>query len=346
MLALAQPGVTNKEFLRVDSLSRTIRYEKDIYKLTKDLTGPYADQRSQVRAIFIWITDNIAYDYKFLNKGKELKGPECKSSANCERIFRDWETDYIKNILNKKEAICDGYARLFKKMTDIAGIKTEIIAGYTKTKPYQVGIAGPVNHAWNAVWLDSTYFLLDATWASGYCIENEETGKIESFQKAYNDYYWLTSFNDLARNHYPKDGKWVFEANYTKEKFAANPYYAGNILGKIHLVSPVSGIITAKKGDTVHFGFNYREDIRWLQVNSNISRSPPVWKWENVTKHQKVVMPDTLALKKQQVVSFKRNGDKYEFDYVVTDNALYYLELLFDYRMVMRFKVKVDQARR
>jgi Transglutaminase-like superfamily len=332
---------SNIDISQVDSFSKTIKYKNDIYRLTNDLTRPYSKQLLKVRAIFVWITDNIRYDYKFYNKGKEVKPPKCKSGMNCEQLLIEWENKYLKNVIKKGKGVCDGYARLFKKMCDIAGIKSEIISGYTKTKAYQIGNTGSVNHAWNAVWLDTTYYLLDATWAAGGCTEDEGTGKLLSFQKQFDNYYWLTPFNDFARNHYPQDGKWVFEPNYTKEKFGANPYYAPDIISKIKLLTPESGIINAKKGDTIRFQFDYAGYFRQLQINSNIFRNPTVWSLENVTKRKKVWKEDTLALKKQKYVSYKRHGDKYEFEYVVTDNSLYYLEILFDYRRVMRFRINI-----
>src|SRR6476620_6813033 len=112
----AQQSIGYRDFRSVDSLSRSIEYENDIYKLTKDLTDPFPEQLLKVRAIFIWITEHISYDYKFINK---------------EQMIKDRENNYIKSILKKKKGICDGYARLFKRMCDIAGIRSEIIQGYT-----------------------------------------------------------------------------------------------------------------------------------------------------------------------------------------------------------------------
>ena len=344
VLLFSQQPKTNNNFLSVDSIAKTVKYKNDIYSLTKELTSSYSEQLLKLRAIFIWVTDNIRYDYKFYNKHKEPKIPECKAGMNCEQMLKEWEIKYISKVLKKGKGVCDGYSRLVKKMCDIAGIKAEIISGYTKTKPYQIGNAGSVNHAWNAVWLDSAYYLLDATWAAGGCVEDEETGKLLSFKKQFDNYYWLTPFNDFTRNHYPQNGKWVFEPNYTKEKFATNPYYASDIISQIKLVTPSSGIINAKKGDTIHFTFDFKGYFSHLQVNSNVYRNPEIWKWENISKRKKVWKEDTTALKKQKYTSYKNNGDKYEFDYIVTDNPLYYLYNLFHYRRVMRFKVNIDKT--
>jgi hypothetical protein len=339
----SQLSQNEKIFWKVDSAARSVKYNGDIYQLTNELTNPYTEPILKVRSIFIWIADNVRYDYKFYNKGAERKPPKCKPGMDCNQLLIDWENAGIKKVLQKKKGVCDGYSKLFKKMCDIAGIPCEIITGYTKQRPYQVGITGPVNHAWNAVRIDTTWYFLDPTWAAGFCWEHESTSKLLGFQKNYNDYYWFTSFHDLARNHYPKDSKWVLEDNYTKEKFSNNPYYRPDILKKINLISPSSGIINAKKGDTIHFQFHYKDDIDLLQINSNIFRNPSIYTEKEITKRKKLVTIDSLLLKKQRYVPFKKNGDHYEFDYVVPDDSLYYLEILFEREMVMRFKVKIDK---
>ncbi|SFD57178.1 hypothetical protein SAMN05518672_102458 [Chitinophaga sp. CF118] len=35
-------------------------------------------------------------------------------------------------------------------------------------------------------------------------------------------------------------------------------------------------------------------------------------------------------------------GHRYEFEYIVTDNSLYYLDILFNYQRTLRFKMKID----
>ena len=61
--------------------------------------------------------------------------------------------------------------------------------------------------------------------------------------------------------------------------------------------------------------------------------------------HRKRQILDTLALKKQINIPFTRNLNIYEFDCVVTDASLYYLDVLFDRERVMRFSVGVEKKK-
>lgn len=326
----------------IDSFTRTVQYKRDLTTLTNELTAPFTAQRDKARAIFRWITDNIAYDYKYYNKnhyqGKEPKGIRCKDDADCAAKKMEWEIKYINRILQKKRAVCHGYAMLFQKMCTLAGLRSEFVPGYTRTEYYQVGTAGSLDHAWNVVWIDSVYYTLDATWAAGGC-PKDDNGKLGRFKKHYNDYYWLTPAADFARNHYPQTAKWTLLTNYTKDSFATNHYYESRVLPRLTLLAPHSGIVNAKKGDTVHFKIDYRGSVQYLQINSNIFRNPDIWTYEETRRRKKVRKLDTFALKKQQYVIYKKSGTVYEFSYPVTDESLYYIDILFDRQRVMRFKV-------
>lgn len=339
--AFSQVNKTDTDYSAVDSFVTTVKYKNDVAQLTQQLVAPYSGDLLKARAIFKWITDNIRYDYKFYNKyalkGKEPKTPECKDKEDCEAKKLLWETKLIEDALDNKKAVCAGYALLFKKMCALAGLKAEVVPGYVRTDYYQVGFAGTLDHAWNAVWIDGTCYLLDATWAAGNCWKDADE-KLISFQKNFNPYYWLTPAADFARNHFPKEDKWVLMNNYTKENFKTNPYYASDIISNIKLILPVSGIVAAKKGDTIHFKFTYTGAFHNLQVNSNLFRNPNIYT-EETERGENIRSLDTMALKKQRYVSYSRNNNEYDFEYVVTDNALYYVDILFDYRRVMRFKI-------
>src|SRR6218665_1398984 len=324
----------------VDSFAVTVKYKKNLTTLTNELTNPYSEQLFKARAIFKWITENIRYDYKHYNKysykGKEPKTFKCKNDKECEAKRIVWEIKYIGNVLRKKKAVCQGYSMLFKKMCDIAGLNSEIVTGYVRAEPYQVGTAGTLDHAWNAVWIDSTYYLLDATWAAGGCGKTED-GKLLFFQKSYNNYYWLTPAERFARNHFPQSNKWTLLPNYTKDSFASNPYYLPSEIQNIKLITPASGIVSASKGDSIRFNIEYNGYIKDIQINSNIFRNPDIWVSDKISKRKKVRRIDSLALKKQEYIKYNLKENVYEFYYVVTDNSLYYLDILFNRKRVMRF---------
>jgi hypothetical protein len=154
----------------------------------------------------------------------------------------------------------------------------------------------------------------------------------------------LTPAADFARNHYPQNNKWVLLSNYTRDSFAANPYYLASEIKNIKLLTPASGIINAKKGDTIRFKIEYASTFNELQINSNLFHNPDIWVWDEVSKGKRVRRLDTLALKKQQYINYNRHGNVYEFEYVVPDNSLYYLDILFDRQRVMRFKVVTNKV--
>lgn len=339
----AQKPSKNVDFSDVDTFVLGVRYENDYIKLARDLTAGFHDDRDKVRAIFKWITNNIAYDYRFINSGKELQAPECEDQYDCAVILRSWENEFVKKVLRTRRATADGYAKLFQKLCEIMHIQSELITGYLRTRPYQIGNKISANHTWNAVFIDTAWFFLDATLAAGYCIENEETDKLVRFIRDYQDYYWLTPFERLARNHYPKNSYWANPYNLTLEGFFNNPhYYTIEVLNNISNERPSTGMLTIKKDDTLHFGFNYKKDIRFIQVNSNNFRNPSLWTTITIKRKTKIVR-DTWAEKKQVYIPFKKQGQYYSFDYVVKDMSLYYVEVMFDYKKAVRYKVMVTK---
>ena len=342
-LVFAQEVNPSIDFSRVDRLALTIKYTNDINQLTTQLTNPFHDPILKTRSIFRWITDNIAYDCKYYNKygylGKEPKAYKCNGdSMECAIRRQVWENTYINRVLDERRAVCQGYAMLFKKMCTIAGVECEIVPGYVRTEFYEVGTPGNLDHAWNVIHINGAYYLVDATWAAGGCSKDDD-GKLLHFTKHFDDYYWLTPPLDFARNHFPEDPKWVLVKNYTRNTFSLNPYYDPGNISAIKLLVPTSGIIHTKRGDTLHFKIAYTGRLQFLQVNTNIFQNLDIWTDEYVTKHKAIKVLDTFAMKKQQYVKYKQTGSIYEFVYVVKDNSLAYLDILFDRQRVLRFIV-------
>ena len=115
----------------------------------------------KVQAIYNWITANVKYDYSHMNDPTYLLQYTAYAAAV------------------QKKAVCQGYANLFYRLANDAGVDCRIITG----KAYNDD--GTADHAWNIVRMeDEKYYCLDATWDAGLKPE-----KYEYFLKG------LTSFS-------------------------------------------------------------------------------------------------------------------------------------------------------
>jgi hypothetical protein len=99
--------------------------------------------------------------------------------------------------------VCGGYSDLFTALARAAGLEAESITGYGKGHAYEVGepIAGPANHAWNAVKIDGEWRLVDCTWGAG-------TVEDDSYVKRFNPFYFLTPPLAFSWLHFPVDPRW------------------------------------------------------------------------------------------------------------------------------------------
>jgi transglutaminase/protease-like cytokinesis protein 3 len=122
----------------------------DLDNLVDYLKQPASNKREMVKVFSYWIMQNISYDI----------------SGFLQDVYN---TDGVTGTLRTKKGVCQDYSELFKAMCDLAGIKCYVIDGYAKAFNYKPGQKfSKANHAWNIVWLDDRYRLMDLTWSSGY----------------------------------------------------------------------------------------------------------------------------------------------------------------------------------
>jgi hypothetical protein len=170
-----------------DSLTKTSD------QIASYITANFATDKDRSRAIFIWVASNIQYDIDNM------------FAIN----FYEKKEDKIAKPLRTRKGICENYASLFTDISIKSGIKSFVIEGYTK----QNGFTDYIPHAWSAALIDSSWFLFDPTWGSGYV----NGGKF--FKKINNDYY-KASPTTLIKSHIPFDYLWQF-LNYpvTNQEF-------------------------------------------------------------------------------------------------------------------------------
>jgi len=208
---------TSKEFAAIDK--KALQLPDSLTKTTDQIAGyinsNFVTDSEKSRAIFIWVASNIQYDIDNM------------FAIN----FYEKKEDKIEKPLRTRKGICENYASLFTDICIKSGIKSFVIEGYTK----QNGFADYIPHAWSAALIDSSWFLFDPTWGSGYV----SGGKF--FKKINNDDYKANP-TTLIKSHIPFDYMWQF-LNYpiTNQEFyegktqqnKAKPYF--NFIDSIQL---------------------------------------------------------------------------------------------------------------
>ncbi|HMG68793.1 MAG TPA: transglutaminase domain-containing protein, partial [Chitinophagaceae bacterium] len=161
-------------------------------ELAQKLTSPYKTDIEKVRAIFSWIAQHISYGH---DQNTSTSRHSRNHNTNEEGESVDTTTALIplnelvaEDVLKKRIAFCYGYSRLFQCLCDDAGIPCEVINGYARGDSKRIGTNFRTNHSWNAVRLDSSWYLVDVTWASGYFTYNSN-----EFVRHFDDQYFLTS---------------------------------------------------------------------------------------------------------------------------------------------------------
>jgi len=159
--------------------------EKSVKSLSRYLVRPAKNDEEKARAIFRWVARNISYDTRGYFTGNA--GP---SSPN--------------SVLQNRTAVCEGFSGLFKSLGREAGLEIETIGGYAKGYDSSVGerFSGPPNHAWNAVRINGTWRLMDATWGSGYMDENGR------YLRSFNGFFFFTPPEKLIYTHFPENPEW------------------------------------------------------------------------------------------------------------------------------------------
>jgi hypothetical protein len=221
--------------------------QEDPATLAIEITVNQTTELGKVKAIFNWITGNISYKTKVK---KAIIGPASFKNyyeADDDGPLKPMNERVSITVLKKREAVCDGYARLFTTLCDYAGIRSEVIVGYARGDNYSKQRFS-VNHYWNAVQIEGKWYLLDATWASGYLSRYGD-----EFIRNYDPGYFLTPPEIFIRDHYPDDARWtLLDDARVPEEFRHSPFRQKSFTKYgFRSFSPSNGIIEASVGDTI-----------------------------------------------------------------------------------------------
>ncbi|MBU0955071.1 MAG: hypothetical protein KKI09_06560 [Spirochaetes bacterium] len=148
-------------------------------KLVQAMIAAAENDYHYIKIVYDWISRYIAYDTQ-----------------------RDYssQSDAAYELLKLARTTCGGYVRLFKEMADLAGVECRIINGYSKNYGTARGDLG--THAWNAVQINGTWYLVDVT--SGSRLSSRDN-KVQETIDAYDDIHLFVSPQAKILVDFPMD---------------------------------------------------------------------------------------------------------------------------------------------
>ncbi|MFA6867521.1 MAG: transglutaminase domain-containing protein, partial [Clostridia bacterium] len=115
----------------------------------KDIITDDMSDYEKVKAIYMWLVMDVAYDYDVL----DLNTIE----------WWNYDAYYLEGVFNNERAVCDGISKAFSVLANIEGISAVRVAG--------TSLQG--GHAWNKVLIDELWYVIDATWGGGKLTLND-----------------------------------------------------------------------------------------------------------------------------------------------------------------------------
>lgn len=123
--------------------------EKVYQEMKKVLRAIITDNMTdaqKVIAIHDYIIMNVVYDEEVLQL--LYQGIQ---NANCYNSF------YLEGVFFDKKAVCEGISKAFASMCNVEGIPCVMVEGYPVANPQGAG------HAWNKVYVDGDWYIVDTT---------------------------------------------------------------------------------------------------------------------------------------------------------------------------------------
>jgi hypothetical protein len=300
-------------FYKIDNAAISIPFAKTD-SLAKQLAALGTTDREKVRAIFRWIAEHIDYKVRAYSRNSPTSPLFYEEPDDSNAALPPLNERVAAKVLFKKVAFCDGYARLFKTLCDHAGIQSEIIWGYARNN---LSKKFAVNHTWNAVYIDSSWHLLDVTWASGFI------NFANDYVKKFDEFYFLTPPDQFIRDHYPEDLRWSLLSDPPiYREFNQSPFrYSGFLKAGVMNYFPAKGMIEASVGDTIIVELNSKKQL----TNFYVSSSPEF---------------DTTQLSVKPIPG----SEKFSFRYTITPDDGEWIYVFCNEELALRYKLNLKKS--
>jgi transglutaminase/protease-like cytokinesis protein 3 len=273
-------------------LSKDIKsypYVSSIEELAKKIDFAFNTDLEKAKAAYTWLTLNIAYDKEETSLLKVTESIFYTSKEDLEYRMK-WlrktnDNKVISETFKNRKGICVGYALIFNKICDLLSIENQLIKGYVKIHPKQIGsLAKNKNHIWNTVKINGSWVLLDVTFGVGtsFMVNNKSQAEL-------NNPYFNIEKEKLNLTHYPSEKKWIdFMGQKPLKQFCDEPIFDTTFLStNVKLISHKEGVIivdTKKKIQLEVKNLNFDTKISYSYNGNRTAKKPAIYNYNSRTE--------------------------------------------------------------
>lgn len=183
--------------------------ESSLESVGKSIAAREKEPFKRVKLLHDWVVTRYTYDREAL---RTLKIPP-----------QDAATVFAKRV-----AVCEGYARTLVALGKASGDEIVYLTGDVREED---GAAAPIGHAWNAVQVNGSWYLLDATWDDPVSKDGEAQ---------YQTDYLFIPPSLAVFDHLPDEPKWqLLKAPLSRGDFLRQPLARPSLAREgLTLVSP------------------------------------------------------------------------------------------------------------
>lgn len=260
--------VNSQDLNKVDKIIRSYKDPVSIKSLSERIDYDFKKPMEKVRAVYTWIATNIRYHEYSSNLIEGERSIVYFNDEDLKRRKRIEQRKKAKKTFNKREAVCEGYSYLFKKICDNLKIENELVFGYTKYSANTIGyLATTKNHVWNVVKINGEWIMLDVTFSAGESYSGV-------WKRKFNPSFFNLKKEILRTSHFPEKKKWKEFLNQQELKeFCEAPLIKKTFFKHdIDIIEPLNGTIIADKKKKILFkvdGLEKDKTIKYMFWSDN-----------------------------------------------------------------------------
>lgn len=174
--------------------------ERTPQALADAIRARVTDPFERVKALHDWLVTRLRYDHE------SVTGIRRSQTASA--------------VFDSRLGVCEGYARLLKELGRLTGDRIAYVVGEVREEN---GGVMPVGHAWNAVEIQGSWYIVDATW-------DDPSDASGSHEDHYETTYLFIPPELAGLDHFPDQKRWQLRADpLARAEFLRQPLARPNL---------------------------------------------------------------------------------------------------------------------